>query len=195
MTKKQIVETLDKVLVVGQPLTKEKKEEILALFAAKSRGGGKRNIEDIIKVENGKVVAILDTVANVWLPADEEHFYKDLKNPDPKLNGLKNHSKAREKLTKEHQKLKNALKKLMWDGVVTSNKLSKDELNALAAKLPKIDYSRIVPFGQPNAGEIKPSKEVAEFEQLLAKLEAKVHPPKAEADDKPKATPEAKPAN
>jgi hypothetical protein len=44
-----------------------------------------------------------------------------------------------------------------------------------------------VPFGQPNAGEIKPSKEVADFEQVLNKLEAKVH-----AKEKPATEPAPK---
>jgi len=184
MTKKAVREKLDAALKVGETITQERKKEILDLFAAQGGAGrGKQNVEDLIKVENGKTVAILDTVANVWLPADKDLFYEEKVNPDPKMNGLKNHSKAREKLVKEHQKLKKHIKDLMWEGVIQTNALTREEINMLTEKLPKIDYSRIVPFGQPNAGEIKPSKEVEAFEALVEKAKAKIEAKKTTADE------------
>jgi len=179
MTKKAILEVITSVIpasMVGKPLTQETYDKLLGAFASKGGGFAKRNIDELIKVENGKTVAILDTVANVWLPATKEFFYEDKSNKaDPKLNGLKNHSKAREKLVKEIQGFKNTLKNLMWDGRVKAKKLSEEELNSLSIKLPKVNYERIVPFGQPNAGTIKPDADVEKYTKALVRAKAKVY--------------------
>jgi ABC-type Zn2+ transport system substrate-binding protein/surface adhesin len=192
MTKTQVAKLLVATLtpLVGKTLTKEAVEDLVAQVGPKSGGFTKRDISEIIKVDaNGKTIQIFDTVAKVWLPATPEFFYEDKKNPNPKLNGLKNHSKAREKLTKEHVKHTKMAKDVVWKGTVENDVLDKAVAKQLLSSVPAIDYTRI----QPN-GEIKPTQEIAKFEaklqELAGKIESALKPKSTQTNtDKQKTTP------
>jgi len=187
MTKKELVLAMTAALtpMIGKPFTKEHMDSIIAEFGPKAGGGfAKINVDEITKVENGKTVAIFDTVAKVWLPATEEYFYEDKKNPDAKLNGLKNHSKAREKCTKEHVKYTKKAKDIVWEGSVDNDYLNKDECKKLLSAVPAINYARIIPMGQENQGTLKADPKAAEFTKMCMALEEKIA--KAKGGNTPK---------
>jgi len=189
MTKKELVAVLTAALtpLIGKPFTKEAMDSLIAEVGPKAGGGATRlNLDEITKVENGKTVAIFDTVAKVWLPATPEFFYEDKKSPNPKLNGLKNHSKAREKVTKEHVKHTKMAKDLVWKGSVENDILPKDVCKKVLSSVPAIDYSRIVPMGQPNQGTVKTTEAIKNFEAQIAKLNKQI-------DDKLKGSDDSKP--
>jgi hypothetical protein len=188
MTKKELVGIITGALtpLVGKPLTQEVVDNLVAKVGPKTGGGfAKRDIDGIIKVENGKTVQIFDTVAKVWLPATKEFFYEDKKTPNPKLNGLKNHSKAREKITKEHVKHTKMAKDIVWKGTVENDILDKELCKQLLSSVPAIDYTRIQPDGK-----VKSTQEIAKFEakaqELAGKIDASL---KAKSADKSATTP------
>ena len=193
MTKKELVALIATTLatsltpLVGKPFTKENMDAVIAnaqeTFGPKAGGGFKKiDIEEIIKVENGKTVKIFDTVASVWLPATSEFFYEDKKNPNAKLNGLKNHSKAREKVTKENVKHQKMAKDLVWVGSVENDILTKEQCTQVLKSVPKIDYKRI-----KEDGSVTSNTEIAKFESTVTELKGKVDAKIAEAKKAPAA--------
>jgi hypothetical protein len=182
MTKKELVAVLTAALtpLVGKPFTKEAMDNIIAEVGPKSGGFSKINVDDIIKVENGKTVQIFDTVAKVWLPATKDFFYEEKKNPNPKLNGLKNHSKAREKITKENVKHTKMAKDLVWKGSVENDVLDKNTCKNILEMVPAIDYSRTQPDGT-----VKSTQEIAKFEATIQELQGKVEAAIANASKQP----------
>ena len=175
MTKAELVALVASTLVVGKPVTQDMVDTLTAAVGPKSKGAAAYNIADITKVENGKTVANLDTVAKVWLPATADFFYeeKEANRQKPELNNLKTHSKAREKLGKEHVKLKKRAKDVIWNGTVLGDYITKEESSDLLASVPKVRYDRVVPYGQEKAGSIKGDPAVVAFEEKCGKLEGK----------------------
>ena len=181
MGKKEVLATALAVVATFEKSFKEPKayNSMVAMLTEelgpKSGGFSKLNIDEIIKVKDGKTVEIFDTVAKVWLPATSEFFYveKDEAKQNPKLNGLKNHSKAREKVTKENVRLVKLSKDVIWNGVVKAEILSKEDKLQVVNSIPKIDFTRIQPTGE-NAGKVKASPEVIKYEELLARMNGKI---------------------
>jgi len=181
MGKKEVLATALAVVATFEKSFKEPSEynSMVAMLTEelgpKSGGFSKLDINSIIKVKDGKTVEIFDTVAKVWLPATSVFFYaeKDEAQQNPKLNGLKNHSKAREKVTKENVRLVKLSKDVIWNGVVKAEILSKEDKVQVVDSIPKIDFTRIQPTGE-NAGKVKASPEVIKYEELLARMNGKI---------------------
>ena len=118
--------------------------EITAILAPKA-GGKTFDIAEVTRVdEDGNIVAILDSVSGLWLPADEETFYVDKSGKGVPVGDLhlKRVSKAGYSITSKHKKSVAASKEAIFNDVlegVISPDEGKQKVEELEASEP--DFS------------------------------------------------------
>jgi len=109
----------------------------LTNLLAPKNGGKTLNIEEVTKVnEEGDVIAILDSVTGLWLPADEETFYVDKSGKGIPVGDifLKRTSKLGYSIVSKHKKAMAASKEAIFNDVLSGD-ITPDEGSALVEEL------------------------------------------------------------
>ena len=141
-TKKEVLNQALEILAKYKA-PKQLVDEITVLLAPK-KGGASINLDEVTKKDaNGKIVEILCSVSNKWLPATPEFFYTE-KDSSKGINGLKRISKQGESIRKAFNKQRAASEKAIMTDVIEGH-MSPEEGKAKLAKLKqaKPDYSSV----------------------------------------------------
>ena len=144
-SKKQTYEAVVEVLS-QYDIPEELSNKLRDILAPKT-GGKTYDISEVtLTNDNGDIVAILDSVTGVWLPATEEFFYADKAGKGIPVGDttLKRTSKVGYMILSKHRKAVEASKRAIFDdvlnGVITPEE-GKAEVERLDSSEP--DYSEV----------------------------------------------------